>query len=479
VTVVETAAGRVRGQRHDDGTCTFKGIPYATATRWRPPEPVRPWAGERAALEFGPQAPQRPGLLEAAFGVADWPMSEDCLFLNVWTPEPAKSNPVLVFMHGGAFTNGTGAVPWYHGEAFSRDGCVLVTLNYRLGSLGYLHLADLDGERFAASGNLGLLDQVAALRWVRDNIAAFGGDADNVTVFGESAGATSVLALLACPLAQGTFQKAIVESASVIQIRSREDADRSARRFLGALGLEASADGVRTLATVPVDELLRAQATFTGPELLTAFAPTPDGTVLPGSVLRAARSSSLPMLIGTNRDELYLFTALDGRTVSVDHDALVAAIRRFAHDDADAEDLIATYTAARPGATPGQVGAAITGDDAFWRPAIRLAETRTAPTWMYRFDWPTPAFGGLLGACHGLELPFVFDTLDAARGLIGDDPGLPGLAAVVHGAWVRFARDGEPGWPRYEPERRSTKIFDVPSVVVDDPSRMLRKRWER
>jgi para-nitrobenzyl esterase len=479
VTVVETAAGRVRGERRDDGTCVFRGIPYASARRWRRPEPVRPWSGERAALEFGPQAPQQPGLLEAAFGVADWPMSEECLFLNVWTPDTTASHPVLVFIHGGAFANGTGASPWYHGEAFARDGCVLVTLNYRLGSLGFLHLGDLDGERFAASGNLGLLDQVAALRWVQDNIAAFGGDADNVTVFGESAGATSVLALLACPFATGTFRKAIVESASVIQLRSRETADRSARQFLRALDLEANADGLRALATVPVDALLRAQATFTGPELLTAFAPTPDGTVLPGSVLRAARSSTLPMVIGTNRDELYLFTALDGRTVSVDHDTLLAAIRRFAHGEADAEELVATYAAARPGATPGQVGAAITGDDAFWRPAIRLAESRTAPTWMYRFDWPTPAFGGLLGACHGLELPFVFATLDAARGLVGDDPSLADLATAVHGAWVRFARDGEPGWPRYEAERRSTKIFDMPSVVVDDPSRMLRKRWAR
>jgi para-nitrobenzyl esterase len=384
-----------------------------------------------------------------------------------------------VFIHGGAFTNGTGAVPWYHGDAFARDGCVLVTFNYRLGALGYLHLADLDGERFAASGNLGLLDQVAAVRWVQDNITAFGGDAGNVTVFGESAGGTSVLALLACPLAAGTFQKAIIESASIIQLRSREVANRSARQFLHALGLEADAPGLRALASVPVDDLLQAQASFAGPDLFTAFAPTPDGAVLPGPVVQAARSSTLPMVIGTNRDELYLFTALDGRTISVDHDTLMSAIRRFTRDRADAEDIIATYVQSRPGATPGQIGAAITGDDAFWLPAIRLAETRAAPTWMYRFDWPTPAFGGLLGACHGLELPFVFDTLDAARGLVGDDPELPELATAIHGAWSRFARHHDPGWPRYEPERRSTKIFAVPSVVVNDPDRVLRKRWAR
>src|SRR5215207_1662802 len=242
VDVVPTTTGRVAG-RTEGGITAFKGIPYATAARWAAPAPAPGWTGERPAYEFGPQAPQTPGLLEAAFGLAEWPMSEDCLSLNVWTPgaDPAARRPVLVFLHGGAFTNGTGAVPWYHGDAFARDGCVLVTLNYRLGALGYLHLADLGGERFAGSGNLGLLDQVAALDWVQANIVGFGGDPGNVTVFGESAGGASVLALLACPAAAGAFHRAVAQSPSILQLRTRVQAGAAAEHLLAALGITTGA----------------------------------------------------------------------------------------------------------------------------------------------------------------------------------------------------------------------------------------------
>jgi para-nitrobenzyl esterase len=471
---VETATGRVAGGQ--SGACAvFKGIPYARAGRWAPPQPVEPWTGVRDAFEFGPQAPQIPGLLEAAFGLADWPMSEDCLSLNVWTPaaDPGSRRPVLVFLHGGAFTNGTGAVPWYHGEAFARDGCVLVTLNYRLGALGYLHLADIAGERFAGSGNLGLLDQIAALDWVRTNIAAFGGDPGNVTIFGESAGGASVLALLAAPAAAGRFQRAVAQSASVPQLRTRVQATAAAERVLEVLGIGGGE--LDRLFDVPVADLLRVQASFTGPDLFTAFAPTPDGTVVPGPILERAEAAAVPLVIGTNRDELYLFTALDGRSLSVDADGLFQVARRYAGDRA--ADLVAAYAAARPGRRPGQLGASIASDDAFWMPAIGLAESRRAPTWMYRFDWPTPIFDGLLGACHGIELPFVFDTLAAAQGFVGDDPGLGDVAAEVHGAWVRFATTGEPGWTAYDTERRATMRFDTSSGVVDDLDGSLRTRW--
>jgi len=350
---------------------------------------------------------------------------------------------------------------------------VLVTLNYRLGALGYLHLADLDGERFAGSGNLGLLDQVAALDWVQANIAGFGGDPGNVTVFGESAGGASVLALLACPAAAGRFRRAVAESPSILQLRSRVQATAAAEQVLARLGIGPGQ--LDRLFAVPVPALLDAQAGFVGPELFTAFAPTPDGTVLPGPVADGATASDAPLLVGTNRDELYLFTALDGRTATVDAAGLRTVAERYAGDDADA--LVAAYAAARPERTPGQLGAAITGDDAFWLPAIALAENRRAATWMYRFDWPTPVFGGVLGACHGLELPFVFDTLTAARGFVGDDPVLPGLAADVHRAWVAFATAGDPGWPAYDAAWRTTMRFDAPSTVVDDPDGDLRSRW--
>jgi para-nitrobenzyl esterase len=474
VDVVATTTGRVAG-RTEGGVTAFKGVPYATAARWAPPRPAPGWTGIRDALEFGPQAPQTPGLLEAAFGLADWPMSEDCLSLNVWTPraDPGARRPVLVFLHGGAFTNGSGAGPWYHGDAFARDGCVLVTLNYRLGALGYLHLSDLAGERFAGSGNLGLLDQVAALDWVQANIAGFGGDPGNVTVFGESAGGASVLALLACPAASGRFHRAIAESPSILQLRTRVEATAAAEQVLARLGIGRRE--LDRLDDVPVAALLDAQAAFVGPELFTAFAPTPDGTVVPEPVVDGAGASTTPVLIGTNRDELYLFTALDGRMATVDEAKLRAVAQRLAGDGADS--LIAAYTAARPGRVPGQLGASIAGDDAFWLPAVGLAEARRAPTWMYRFDWPTPVFGGVLGACHGVELPFVFDTLDAARGFIGDDPSLADLATTVHRTWVRFATTGDPGWSTYDGDRRATLVFDTVSAVVDDPDGDLRTRW--
>ncbi len=476
VDVVATTTGRVAG-RASGGVVAFKGIPYATAGRWAPPRPVPGWTGVRDAFEFGPQAPQTPGLLEAAFGMADWPMSEDCLSLNVWTPaaDPSARRPVLVFLHGGAFTNGTGAAPWYYGDAFVRDGCVLVTLNYRLGVLGYLHLADIAGERFAGSGNLGLLDQVAALDWVQANIAGFGGDPGNVTVFGESAGGASALALLACPAAAGRFQRTIAQSPSILQLRSRVQATAAAEQVLARLAIDRG--HLDRLFDVPVPALLDAQGGFVGPELFTAFAPTPDGTVLPGPVVEEAAAARPPLLIGTNRDELYLFTALDGRTASVDDAALRKVAHRIVGDDGDA--LIAAYIAARPGRVPGQIGASIAGDDAFWLPAIDLAEARRAPTWMYRFDWATPVFGGVLGACHGVELPFVFETLEAARGFVGDDPALAELAATVHQAWVRFASTGDPGWPAYDDDRRATMRFETASAVVDDLDGDLRSCWAR
>jgi len=480
--IIETANGRVRGAAGDDGITVFKGIPYAVAARLAPPQPVPAWTGVRDALEFGPQAPQVAGFLEQAFGLAEWPMSEDCLSLNVWTPaagQPDARLPVLVWIHGGAFTNGTGAVPWYDGTTFARDGCVLVTINYRLGALGFTHLADLGGERFAGSGNLGLLDQVAALQWVHDSIDAFGGDQRRVTVFGESAGGASVATLLTCPGATGLFGAAIAQSAAFLQLRTRDEATAAAERLLAALDVRAAA-----VVDVPLEQLLAAQqSAFAGPELFTAFAPTPDGTVLPAPVidgLTGGAGSDVPLVLGTNRDELYLFTALDGRAAALDETGLMEVAERHAVGDPAA--LVAAYAAARPGRTPGQVATSIAGDDGFWRPALEVATARAAlgaSTWLYRFDWATPAFGGVLGACHGVEIPFVFHSLavPSAEVFLGDGPEREAIADTIHGAWVGMAARGDPGWPRYDVDGRPTMRFDVTSDVVRDLDAELRRCW--
>jgi para-nitrobenzyl esterase len=487
VTVVETAAGRIRGVEAEPGVVAFRGIPYALARRFEPPAPVPSWTGEREASAFGPMAPQPRGVLEAAFGLAEWPMSEaDCLTLNVWTPavDAGAPLPTLVWLHGGAFTNGTSATGWYRGDAFARHGCVLVTLNYRLGILGYTHLADLAGERFAGSGNLGLLDQVAALQWVRTNIGAFGGDPERVTVFGESAGGASVLSLLGCPRADGLFSGAIAQSAAFLQLRDRDHATRAAAKLLAALGLDSIS--AHRLLELPIEALLDAQAsTFSGPEAFTAFAPTPDGTVLPTTVAEGMtrhEADSVPLMIGTNRDELYLFTALDGSTGSLDHDGVLKVASRFVMAER-ASELVDAYARARPGARPGQLAAAIGGDNAFWLPPIGLAEARShrdASTWSYRFDWATPTFEGLLGACHGLELPFVFQTLHVPPSELFTGSGadrLP-LSDAVHGAWTAFASTRHPGWPQYG-DRRQTMMFDVSNSVATDPDGDLRRVWEK
>src|SRR4051794_18848615 len=303
VDVVGTTTGRVAG-RAEGGAVAVKGIPYAPPAPWAPPQPVPAWTGVREAFEFGPQAPQTPGLLEAAFGMADWPMSEDCLSLNVWTPtlDPAARRPVLVFLHGGAFTNGTGAVPWYHGAAFARDGCVLVTLNYRLGALGYLHLADLAGERFAGSGNLGLLDQVAALAWVKANIAGFGGDPANVTIFGESAGGMAVLALMGSPEAKGLFNKVIAESSFArSQYVPLAEAEANGVKLAEAAGVKGTdAAAAAALRKLPLSALAGPRGGISAPG---RPYPIVDGKILTDNTLAifaAGKEARVPLMIGGN-----------------------------------------------------------------------------------------------------------------------------------------------------------------------------------
>jgi para-nitrobenzyl esterase len=500
MTTVETTLGAVAGSQND-GILAFKGIPFAAppvgANRFRPPQPAMPWTGTRDATRYGPIAPQTPSPLESLFGGPQPEQSEaDCLTLNIFTPgADGARRPVMVWIHGGAFVTGSGSTPWYDGTAFARNGdVVLVTINYRLGALGFLHLDDVGGEAFAGtgSGNVGILDQVAALEWVRDNIEGFGGDPNNVTAFGESAGAMSVGTLLGLPAAKGLFVKAIPQSGAAHHARPTEEASEMARRFLAEAGLSADANGVAALRELPLDALMAAQASLlpkTAASGGLAFAPVVDGIVLPERPIDAIGGGSaadVAVLIGTTRDEMKLFSMMDPSLTDLDDHKLVRRGAAFAGSAEKAEALVATYRATRPDASAGDLWSAMSTDHVFRIPAVRLAERQSGlgnAVYMYRFDWATPVFGGQLGACHALEIPFVFDNLDAAGSSMftGEASAeMRAMASTMHTAWHTFARHGNPGdnWPRYTASDRKVMRFDLAPEVVDDPNATEREAWE-
>jgi para-nitrobenzyl esterase len=492
MTTVETTTGAVQG-RVKDGIVDFRGIPYAAPPvgdlRFRPPQPAQPWSGVLDATRFGPMAPQNQGAMEAMFGAPPQAMDEDCLTLNIWTPacDDAK-RPVMVWIHGGAFLFGTGATPWYDGRAFARDDVVLVTINYRLGALGFMHV---DGQ-----GNNGILDQVAALEWVRDNIAAFGGDPGNVTAFGESAGAMSVGTLMGLPAAKGLFVKAIPESGAAHAARTAEDAEKLADEMLVELGIDRGPQAVERLRDLPVDTLLQAQAKVVETAMGAGgrgipFAPVVDGVVLPEPPIDAigkGQAAGVQVLIGTTREEWKLFTMMDPGIAKLDDAGAARRLTGLIRDASPAPEVIAHYRTTRPDASVSDLWSAVGTDAIFRIPAVRLAEHQSAggnDVFMYRFDYATPVFGGVLGACHALEIPFVFESLDAGAemfvGPLNDD--LRTLARRMHAAWVAFARTGQPAadnlpeWPKYTADRRATMLFDFQPTVVDDPDGADREVW--
>jgi para-nitrobenzyl esterase len=477
----------------------FRGIPYAAAPvgerRFKAPEPPRSWDGERPCLDFGPSCPQ---LTVSGSGLADalnvsGPLDEDCLFLNVWTPAAdGARRPTMVWLHGGAFTAGSGAIPLYDGGAFSRDDVVLVTVNYRLHAFGFLRLADLvPGSD--ATGNLGILDQIAALEWVRDNIAALGGDPDNVTVFGESAGGMSVGTLLGMPAARGLFRRAIAQSGAAHCQLEPGVAERVARRFL-ELARIALGD-LESLQRLPATRVVEIAARVSHleqealladvyPAVKMPFLPCIDGDLLPVRADRmaaAGHGSEVDLLIGTCRDEyrLFLWGLPEGAPATPDPD-----VSSYFPPGTDVAGVQSTYAKAFAGRSDRDLAGAVAADALFGIPALRLAEVRAealAQTFMYRFDWESPVLDGRLGACHGLDLPFVFDQL-IAPAFHGADPPRQ-LADELHGAWVRFAATGDPAggtlptWPAYIPEQRAVMLFDAECRLAIDPAADVRRLW--
>jgi para-nitrobenzyl esterase len=449
--IVATTAGPVRGSVHGD-IRRYLAIPYAApptdAGRFAPPAPHRPWADVRDATRFGPTAPQPRRDLFGALDMSPyfgpgWIRGGDYLTVNIWAPRTNWPSPVMVFVHGGGFVAGSNSAQLYDGSAFARDGVVLVTLNYRLGISGFL---DLPG----APPNRGLLDVIAALGWVRDNIAAFGGDPANVTVFGQSAGATLVGALLTVPAAQRLVQRAVMQSGSGLGAFTPEQAARVTAAAASALGVEATAAGFRD---VPDRRLADVVAELGGLDLQTGDQFDPMVGLSPFSVVldqqpAEAHRAAVDLLIGTNTEEANLYLAPQG-ALSATTEADLRHVAAQVHPNPEA--LVASHRAALPGAGPGRLRSAILGDALFGIGSRELAEAH-GNAHRYEFSWRSPALDGQLGAAHAIELPFVFDRLDlprlrGSRGLLG--PGEPPqpLATEMHAAWVAFAHTGDPGWP--------------------------------
>ncbi len=489
--IVSTTSGMIRGLELA-GVLSFKGIPYAAPpfaqNRMRPPSSHPSWEGVRDCVDYGPTVPKGPyappfdQILPEPFI-----SGEECLNLNVWTPGTGAMNlPVLIWIHGGSFLNGSGAVSTYDGTNFARDGVVCVTINYRLGADGFLFLDD-------GISNLGILDQLAALRWVQDNIAFFGGDPHKVTIAGESAGAMSVGTLLSLEAAKGLFRGAIMQSGAAHHYLSSVTAKKVAGYLAEALGIEPVRDEFRA---VEVDRLIKVTSDLAAqPQAepdpakwgevtlnLMIFEPTLDGFVIKSPPIESIKSGAgddVAVLIGTNRQEFNFFTVPTGF-----YDVITQAVVDFGGMAFGLDaDKVAVYQELLANEPQGEIFSQMAGDWFFRIPAIRLAEARQgakANTYLYEFDWQSQMFDGRLGACHALELPFVFDTV----GVLSEGIGLAfvkgpqELAEEMHSSWVAFIKNLDPGWDIYSTDDRVVRIFGGDSRIEVDPGRETREIWD-
>ena len=503
---VTITSGRLAGI-DDQGVHAYKDIPYAAPPvgdlRFRPPVAPAGWDGVRDASAFGPVALQQamPGIF-GELGTPPNPSGDDCLRLNVWTPDPTAGDmPVLVWIHGGAFYAGSGVDDVYNGAAFARDGVVCVTINYRLGVQGYWNLAGHFGE-LAASGNVGMLDQIAALEWVQDNIGAFGGDPGKVTIAGESAGGMSCSTLMAMPAAKGLFRAAIPQSGAAHNGLSADTTSLIGSYVLDAVGITPG--DTAALAAVSNDDLLAAQIAITDDLSATrdpekyreaaavpmAFQPTYFTEELPQrpiDAIAAGAASDVSVMIGSTKEEALIFV-VDLKEMFSDELVQASASAVFGMAGKDGDTALQVYSDNRPGAAPHELAAAVETDRMFTVPAIRMADAQAAHNsdlWTYRFDWDNPERDGEWGAHHFIEVPFAFDQTDndMSRGFVGNNPPAD-LIAATHDAWVRFATDGNPNhsglpdWPRWERSTRPTMLFDDECRVVNSPAATEISLWD-
>jgi len=497
--IVKIKTGKLEGY-YEDSLYIFKGIPYAAPPvgelRWMPPQPPKKWNGVREAKKYGPIAPQTP--MPAGMMVqVPQPQSEDCLFLNVWTPglDNAK-RPVMVWIHGGAFTIGSGSDPMYEGGKLPKRGNVVqVTINYRLGMLGFLRLKDATGGKIPATGNEGFLDQVAALKWVKENIAAFGGDPKNVTVFGESAGSMSIACLLVMPAAKGLFRKGILESGVGSVAVPKAEANRGGEQFIKVSGIKKDdAQAMRALTPAQLLELeMKMRMAGAGPgevAKITATTPVTDGEVipdLPNKLAKKGAAKDISTIIGTNLDEWKLFAAMQPGYDKIDEAEMLKRAALLIPGDGAGKVVEAYRTALKKRGgpvTPAEILSAIQTDIMFRIPALELAQAQTdnkAPTYSYLFNWKSPVMGGMLGACHALEIGFVFGTNDDM--LCGTGPEADKLSECMQDAWIAFAKTGNPSckcmgdWPVYGKDR-NTMIIGKNNHVEVAPYEAERAAWE-
>lgn len=499
---VNTIYGVVEGTKEED-LDIYKGIPYAKAPvdelRWCPPQPPESWSGTRSCTEFSAACTQEtfPEVIDMKIMDVPGPQSEDCLYLNVWSQHSeGEKRPVMLWIHGGGLGLGAASQPLYDGQHLARKGVVVVTINYRMGALGFLHLDTVTGGAIPATGNEGFLDQIAALEWVRDNILCFGGDPDNVTIFGESAGGWSVTALMAMPKAKGLFHKAIAQSGVSNAALSLEHAADLGKEFLGDVANDPNdADSLRA---IPADKVLSVGSSFVRSveALLTGTGEANryhraviDGDILPASVLdsiTAGSSSDVILLAGTTRDEMAAPVP-----PGASPEELEGIVSQSAYG-IETKEMIELYRESRTKRLArvgdADVASAISTDAMMRVPCIRLIEAQRQhqPAYHYIVTWATPAGDGAAGANHGIELGFVFGThgIDQDHAMaFGDGPAASGLANAVMDAWTNFAKTGNPSsetlgsWPEYG-ESRATMMIGEQTYVREAPFEEERMAWD-
>ncbi|MCX6544593.1 MAG: carboxylesterase/lipase family protein [Acidobacteria bacterium] len=474
--VASTASGRIRGFV-DTGIAVFKGVRYGADTaprRFLPPMPPVPWIGVRDALEFGPVAPQ-------PTGEKKWVLGEDCLHLNVWTPglRDEGKRPVMVWFHPGAYSSDTSNRIETDGVRLSRRGnVVVVTVNHRPNVFGYLYLAEFGGPDLADSGNVGMLDLVLALKWVRDNIVEFGGDPGNVTIFGQSGGGAKCATLMAMPAAAGLFHRVWTMSGQQITASRVTTARTHALQLIEALGIR---DRIEELKSLPMEQLVKASR---APRYL---GPVKDGRSLsrdPFDPDAPPLSARIPMVLGNTRDETRtLIGRGDPSLFELSWETLVPRLQANSPfmGDLDRAQVIATYRKMYPTSLPADVFFAATTASRSWRGQVIEADRRAASaesarrTWVYQLDWRTPIDSGKWKAHHGLDVPLVFDNASLAPQMVGTGPAAERVADQMSDACIAFARTGNPNtraipaWPTFDLSRRATMVFDEISKVVDDP----------